>query len=258
MNAAEGTLTRRRRFVQLPDDLVFDSRVSAHAVRLWACLDKYAGADGRAFPKVATLAADLHTSTATIDRALRCLVTTGWITRRRRGFSNVIDTVLNDEPTPPATTETSPVTRPETSPVTCPEKDTHLKDKPPYPPARPAGRATTRTPLRYPSARGPLTERSPAPSARRSRALTTPAGPEGTDGHPEHPHHPNAARVCARLHRARRLPLTPEQLLAWCYRLGGGDPWTGQDVLKQATDRELDTARDPGAALRARLARQSP
>jgi hypothetical protein len=39
------TITRRRRFAQIPEDLIVDTRLSDRAVRLWCRLDRYAGRD---------------------------------------------------------------------------------------------------------------------------------------------------------------------------------------------------------------------
>lgn len=96
----EGNLSPRRQFAQVPDALTIDRRVSDGAHRLWARLDHYAGKDGRAFPGKDALASDLGVSVATVGRAITNLVETGWVTRARRGFSNVIDTTLNDVPVP--------------------------------------------------------------------------------------------------------------------------------------------------------------
>lgn len=124
-----GTITRQRTFAQIPDALIIDNRLSSHAVRLWARLDKYAGANGAAFPSRTTLADDLNWSLIMVARALRELTTTGWITRTRRGTTNIIDTTLHDQPNtqPPAniTTDTPPV-----SPPIRPKKDMFLKETP--------------------------------------------------------------------------------------------------------------------------------
>lgn len=145
---SEGTISRRRQFAQVPDALVLDRRVNDFAVRLWCRLDHYAGMDGRAFPHVDTLADDLGVSSRTVDRGIRCLVETGWVSRKRRGFSNIVDTVINDEPSSGAqqtsrsdasvqvAAETSDLTFPEaqdlSSPVTTdlslPRKETHSKE----------------------------------------------------------------------------------------------------------------------------------
>jgi hypothetical protein len=77
--------------------------------------------------------------------------------------------------------------------------------------------------------------------------------PTDTAGYARHRHHDNAARWCQRVTRERRLPMSAGQLLGWCYRAGNGDPWTGHRAVDQATDRELDTAVNPAAALLARL-----
>jgi DNA-binding FadR family transcriptional regulator len=91
----EGTITRHRRFAQLPDELVTDTRLSSHAVRVWARLDKYAGKNGRAFPSRQTLADDLGLSVTTVKRALIELVETGWITRNKAA-GNIWNTHLSD------------------------------------------------------------------------------------------------------------------------------------------------------------------
>lgn len=80
----EGTIVRKRSFVQVPDDLVTDERLTANAVRVWARLDKYAGAQGQAFPSRETLARDLGLSARHVARALAELVDAGWISREQR------------------------------------------------------------------------------------------------------------------------------------------------------------------------------
>lgn len=105
------------------------------------------------------------------------------------------------------------------------------------------------------------TEKTPLPPARSTRtpkrssgtAGKTDRGPKGTDGYPQHVHHANAAAWCARVARERNLPLTAPELLAWCYRLGQGDPWTGHRAVDEVTTAQLDTADRPLAALLARL-----
>lgn len=92
------TISRRRSFAQVPDDLVIDKRLSHLAVRLWVRLDKYAGKDGDAFPSRARLADDLGVSKGGIARALAELAHAGWITRRPRTAGGVWNTELNDQP----------------------------------------------------------------------------------------------------------------------------------------------------------------
>lgn len=93
------TLSRRRHFAQVPDSLVIDKRLSHVAVRVWVKLDKYAGANGEAFPSRQRLADDIGCSVASIKRALSELTDTGWITRTRRStMANIWDTVINDAP----------------------------------------------------------------------------------------------------------------------------------------------------------------
>ena len=91
------TISRARRFSQLPDALIDDKRVSHVGVRMWAKLDRYAGQDGRAFPSRARLAEDLGCSLQTVTRILSELVSTGWITRTRRPGGSW-DTTLNERP----------------------------------------------------------------------------------------------------------------------------------------------------------------
>jgi hypothetical protein len=91
----DGRIIRRRTFAQVPDALVVDHRVSHVALRLWIRLDRYAGADGQAYPSRERLAADLAVSLGTIKRSLSLLVETGWITRKQRS-ATVWDTYLNE------------------------------------------------------------------------------------------------------------------------------------------------------------------
>ena len=82
--------------------------------------------------------------------------------------------------------------------------------------------------------------------------------PRGTDGHPHHEHHDNAKAVCIRWVEERKLPIAAPELLAWCYRLGNGDPWEGHRLVGRHTEAELDSARSPLATVRARLRDASP
>lgn len=77
--------------------------------------------------------------------------------------------------------------------------------------------------------------------------------PRGTDGFDHHPHHDNAKAVCIRWVEERKLPIAAPELLAWCYRLGNGDPWEGHRLVGRHTEAELDSARNPLATVRARL-----
>jgi hypothetical protein len=88
----------RRHFAQVPDLLATDSRLSSNAVRVYLRLDRYAGADKVAFPSIERLADDVHMSRSGVDRALKELVRAGWVSRTKRGMSNVIDTELHDTP----------------------------------------------------------------------------------------------------------------------------------------------------------------
>jgi DNA-binding transcriptional regulator YhcF (GntR family) len=156
----DGRIIRRRWFAQVPDALTMDLRVSAFALRVYMRLDRYAGSDGGAFPSTARLAADFEVSVSTVKRALAELVATQWIIRKRRGFTNIVDTVMLDQAGNVAgverllsepvrddtnlqvttersnlhdanlqvTTEVSNLTRPEVSNLTRPNKETSMKD----------------------------------------------------------------------------------------------------------------------------------
>lgn len=93
---SDGTLTRKHRFTVLPEPLLRDRRVSDRAMRLWCLLDRYAGANGQAFPKRKRLAGDLDCSVATLDRAMEELVATGWLHKARREEGGVNDYTLLD------------------------------------------------------------------------------------------------------------------------------------------------------------------
>lgn len=93
---------------------------------------------------------------------------------------------------------------------------------------------------------------SPAPASAK-REESKPRDPTFRDGHDEHPHEPNALAKCQRLEREGRLPIDAGELLAWCYRLGDGDPFEGSKVVAKQCERQLDDADDPAAALRSRL-----
>lgn len=77
--------------------------------------------------------------------------------------------------------------------------------------------------------------------------------PTTRDGHPPHPHEPNALTKAQRLHAERHLPIDPQQLLAWAYRLGHGNPWQGMTHIDHATSHHLDNVTNPTAVILARL-----
>lgn len=104
--------------------------------------------------------------------------------------------------------------------------------------------------LAIPSPAQPLStsvSSSPPPSPNASRANGR------ADENPPHRHEANALRALTALKQDRSLPLTVNELLVHAYRLGHGDPWQGYLAVKVATNFQLDTARNPVLALRARL-----
>jgi hypothetical protein len=81
-------------------------------------------------------------------------------------------------------------------------------------------------------------------------------GDTTTAGYPVHEHHDHVVAKCERLTHERRLPLTPTELVTWCYHLGRGDAWTGSLLVDRHTNLTLTgEIRDPAAAFRARLAK---
>jgi hypothetical protein len=89
----------RNPFSQVPEDLLdwSVSGVSDRATRLWGLLDRYAGADGQAFPSRRKLAGRLGCSLDTLDRAVRELEAAGWLHVERRADvgATSLDTLLN-------------------------------------------------------------------------------------------------------------------------------------------------------------------
>lgn len=77
---AAGEHPSREPFAMVPEWLL-DAAVSDRAIRLYAVLARYGGADGGAYPLRRTLAERLGCSTASIARALRELVDVGAIDR---------------------------------------------------------------------------------------------------------------------------------------------------------------------------------
>lgn len=72
------------RFSVVPEELTLDPAVTDRALRVWCRLDRYAGANGQAFPSTERLARDLGCSQESIWRATKNLRETGWMTRKRR------------------------------------------------------------------------------------------------------------------------------------------------------------------------------
>lgn len=85
------TIRRQHRFTVTPEHLILDPRVGDRAFRLWCRLDRFAGDKESSFPSRETLAIELDTSKASIDRAIKELCESGWLMKDRRsaGDSNV-------------------------------------------------------------------------------------------------------------------------------------------------------------------------
>lgn len=115
---SDGTIRKQHRFTVLPEHLIRDDRVSDRAMRLWCLLDRYAGADGQAFPSRARLCVDLGgISPSSLDRAMTDLCKAGWLHKQRRYEGGPNDyTVLvvpaEDVPTEAIRGVSSPVTTP--------------------------------------------------------------------------------------------------------------------------------------------------
>jgi hypothetical protein len=82
----EGTtgLGKQAHFAIVPEDLIFDTRVSVYARLLWAALDRYADKDDRCYPGRTTLSRRLGFSESTLDKASAELVDVGWVQVRSR------------------------------------------------------------------------------------------------------------------------------------------------------------------------------
>lgn len=79
----------------VPEELL-RSGLSPRAIQTYGMLLRYADTDRRAWPRQSTLAADLKCSLPTIERAVRELRETGWITMRRRGVIHGVEYLLNE------------------------------------------------------------------------------------------------------------------------------------------------------------------
>lgn len=85
-------------YAGVPRALVSDRAVSDRAVRVYAALTRFADRTKRAWPAQKTLATELDCSVPTIERAIRELRETGWITVSRRWAGGPNQYVINDEP----------------------------------------------------------------------------------------------------------------------------------------------------------------
>ncbi|MDJ1115395.1 helix-turn-helix domain-containing protein [Microbacterium dauci] len=85
----------------------------------------------------------------------------------------------------------------------------------------------------------------PTPKSEPTRVLNTPSG--------QHQNHPFAVNALRTLRTDRKLPLSPEELMRYAYRLGNGDPWDGYLRIKQATEANLTGAKNLAAVIRSRL-----
>lgn len=71
-------------FAVVPEALIYDGRLSAQAVRLWAALDRHANRERASWPSRRRLAGLTHSSPATVDRSARELEAAGWLRIERR------------------------------------------------------------------------------------------------------------------------------------------------------------------------------
>jgi GntR family transcriptional regulator len=85
-------------YAAVPRALVADRAVSDRAVRVYAALTRFADRTKRAWPAQKTLAKELECSVPTIERAVRELRESGWITVGRRWAGGPNEYVINDEP----------------------------------------------------------------------------------------------------------------------------------------------------------------
>jgi len=94
-------LRKSYRFSTVPEHLIRDKSLTDRAFRLWCILDRYAGANGEAFPSRRSLGLDLDCSMKSIDRALAELVERGWLAKERReaGASNDYTLLIAAVPT---------------------------------------------------------------------------------------------------------------------------------------------------------------
>ncbi len=67
---------------------IYASDLPARAVNVWRYLRERADAEGKCYPAIRTIAADLHISESTVKRAIRELEAAGFLAheRRRRSF----------------------------------------------------------------------------------------------------------------------------------------------------------------------------
>ncbi|WP_179166611.1 helix-turn-helix domain-containing protein [Streptomyces sp. CB03238] len=83
-DAPEDRLQAHELWVQTPHVFIVDHKISDAAFRLGCLLAKYAGRNGCAFPKQATLAKDLNWSLRTVSRRITELRDRGWLRSERR------------------------------------------------------------------------------------------------------------------------------------------------------------------------------
>lgn len=85
-------------YAQVPKEAIEDTGLSPNAFRLYAYLCLFSGKDGKAFPKVRTLAIGLDVSRRTIQRTLNELEDSGWVERdfKKNRSTNYI---VNRDPT---------------------------------------------------------------------------------------------------------------------------------------------------------------
>lgn len=75
-------------FVMVPRDVLYDTRLSAHARLMWIVLQSHADAEGRCWPSHERLAELTGLSKPTVRHCLDCLVAAGLLGRERTAHAN--------------------------------------------------------------------------------------------------------------------------------------------------------------------------
>lgn len=80
---------RRVKYAPVPEDLLFDSSISSHAKVVWGLLDRRidnreeSDTEGTSFPGRGWLSEHMSVSVPTVDRAIKELTSSGWVTVER-------------------------------------------------------------------------------------------------------------------------------------------------------------------------------
>lgn len=174
----QGSTIYGTNFAMIPE-CVLDAEISDRAVRLFACLARYANGAGRAFPGRKTIAARLRCSVDSVDRAMAELISIDAVRVERQDRKDGSQTSNNyylwplsggPQPCGPPAAPPRPPGRTDAAPKNESQRNESQKDSPPTPSSPPPASGAEAPGNVVPLFDIP-TEEEPAPSAQLDQAF---------------------------------------------------------------------------------------